>query len=202
MRIRNLISKFRAKLRAYPEFRYTCMRYFAWLKTESKIRISHPQLGFDTHVRFVISNPAYFIVGENVWIDPFSEILVIHQCQESPITGKLEIGDRVWIGARANIRAAGGSIKIGADCLLAQNVSIIASNHAAKTESSFINQAWRTDKTGVAIGTGVWIGAGATILPGVKIGNNSIIGAGSVVTSNVGHDEVWAGIPARRLNVR
>ena len=36
------------------------------------------------------------------------------------------------------------------------------------------------------IGSDVWIGGGAIILPGVTIGDGAVIGAGSVVTRDVG----------------
>ena len=51
----------------------------------------------------------------------------------------------------------------------------------------------------IIIGDDVFIGANSIILKGVTIGNRSIIGAGSVVTSDVPPDEVWAGNPARFL---
>ena len=43
----------------------------------------------------------------------------------------------------------------------------------------------------------VFIGANCTILKGVFIGENSIIGANSVLTKDVGANEVWAGNPAK-----
>lgn len=53
----------------------------------------------------------------------------------------------------------------------------------------------------VQIGDHVTIGATAVIMAGVHIGHRSIISAGAVVTkdSQIGDDEVWGGIPARRL---
>lgn len=49
----------------------------------------------------------------------------------------------------------------------------------------------------IIIEDGVWIGAGAIILPGVCIGRNSIIGAGSVVTANIPDGSLAVGNPAR-----
>lgn len=53
----------------------------------------------------------------------------------------------------------------------------------------------------VHIGNNVTIGATAVIMAGVRIGDRSIISAGAVVTkdSQIGADEVWGGIPAKRL---
>lgn len=49
----------------------------------------------------------------------------------------------------------------------------------------------------VHIESGVWIGAGAIILPGITIGENSVIGAGSVVTRDVPANVVAVGNPCR-----
>jgi acetyltransferase-like isoleucine patch superfamily enzyme len=51
----------------------------------------------------------------------------------------------------------------------------------------------------VIIGDNVWIGVNVVIMPGVQIGNNSIIGSSSVVTKNVPSDEIWGGVPARKI---
>jgi acetyltransferase-like isoleucine patch superfamily enzyme len=49
----------------------------------------------------------------------------------------------------------------------------------------------------VRIGSNVWIGFGACILPGVAIGDGAIIGARSVVTTDIEPYSVVAGNPAR-----
>lgn len=49
----------------------------------------------------------------------------------------------------------------------------------------------------VDIGSDVWIGGGAIILPGVRIGDRAVIGAGSVVTRDVPDDVFAAGNPCR-----
>ncbi|TQI76488.1 maltose O-acetyltransferase [Bosea sp. AK1] len=49
----------------------------------------------------------------------------------------------------------------------------------------------------VSIGSNVWIGGGAIILPGVTIGDDAIIGAGSVVTRDVPAGGTAVGNPAR-----
>ena len=51
----------------------------------------------------------------------------------------------------------------------------------------------------VEIGSNVWIGAGAVILPGVRIGDNTVIGAGSVVTKDIPANVVAVGNPCRVL---
>ena len=49
----------------------------------------------------------------------------------------------------------------------------------------------------VHIESGVWIGAGAIILPGITIGENSVIGAGSIVTKDIPANVVAVGNPCR-----
>lgn len=113
----------------------------------------------------------------------------------------LEIGDSTYIGEANNLRAAGG-IRIGANCLISQGVSIISSNHSSKLGLPITEQPSRTDKKGVTIGDDVWIGTNSTILPGVTIGKGAIVAAGSVVTSSVREYTIVAGVPARFLKAR
>jgi len=49
----------------------------------------------------------------------------------------------------------------------------------------------------VDIGSDVWVGGGAIILPGVSIGDRAVIGAGSVVTRDVRAGVFAAGNPCR-----
>ena len=49
----------------------------------------------------------------------------------------------------------------------------------------------------VEIGSDVWVGGGAIILPGVRIGSRAVIGAGSVVTHDVPDGVFAAGNPCR-----
>ncbi|MBQ5947570.1 sugar O-acetyltransferase [Massilia sp. ST3] len=51
----------------------------------------------------------------------------------------------------------------------------------------------------VTIGSNVWIGGGAIILPGITIGDDAIVGAGSVVTHDVAAGTSVAGNPAQEL---
>jgi maltose O-acetyltransferase len=49
----------------------------------------------------------------------------------------------------------------------------------------------------VEIGSDVWVGGAALILPGVRIGSKAVIGAGSVVTRDIPEGVLAAGNPCR-----
>jgi acetyltransferase-like isoleucine patch superfamily enzyme len=54
----------------------------------------------------------------------------------------------------------------------------------------------------VHIGSDVWIGQNAIILPGIRIGDGAVIGAGAVVSRDVEPYAVVAGNPARHIRYR
>ena len=54
----------------------------------------------------------------------------------------------------------------------------------------------------VRVGSNVWIGGAAVLLPGVTVGDDAVIGAGSVVTRDVPGGAVVGGNPARPLRTR
>jgi acetyltransferase-like isoleucine patch superfamily enzyme len=56
--------------------------------------------------------------------------------------------------------------------------------------------------SGVTIGDGAWLGAGAKILDGVTIGDRAVIGAGAVVRESVAAGAVAVGVPARVVSQR
>lgn len=136
-------------------------------------------------------------IGEDVLIGPYTEIIVYSRTARSRIPGLLICGDRVFIAAGCNIRAAGGTISLGSNALIGQNVSIVAANHTVRLNEIIRDIDWDQKRTGVTIGSNCWIGAGSAVAPGVSIGNNSVIGAGSVVTKDVPENEIWLGVPAR-----
>jgi chloramphenicol O-acetyltransferase type B len=57
-------------------------------------------------------------------------------------------------------------------------------------------------KGNTVVGSDVWIGVEALILPGIKIADGAVIGARSVVTKNIGPYEIWAGNPAKLIRKR
>ncbi len=110
----------------------------------------------------------------------------------------IKIGNNSAIGLNARIS---GPLEIGDDVMMGPNVSIYTQNH--ETENIYKPMRLQTaPKEKVTIGSDVWIGANATILPGVTIGNGVIIGAGAVVTRDVPDLAVVGGVPAKVIKIR
>lgn len=116
--------------------------------------------------------------------------------------GRLEVGERTSILEFNNIRAGGGTVRIGRDCLISQYVTIIATNHQVDGVDSPHQSLWDYSRAGIWIGDDVWMGAGASIMPGVRVGNGAVIGAGAVVTTDVPDRAIVGGVPAKILRYR
>ncbi len=107
-----------------------------------------------------------------------------------------------------------GHLEIGRYCSIAGDVRIIISNHSVDTVTTYpfaaLHRFWPSapddssdhDALGVVIGSSVWIGQGAIILPGSRIGDGAIIGAGAVVSRRIPPYAVAVGNPARVKRVR
>ena len=138
-------------------------------------------------------------LGREVSVGPFTEIVVQKHSRHSSVEGRLIIGDRAVISSGANIRAAGGTIRIGAGSAISQNSVLVAANHRFARGKPYLHVPWDEERTGIDIGDNVWVGALCVVVAGVTIGRGSMIAAGSVVTGNVPPLEVWGGVPARRI---
>jgi acetyltransferase-like isoleucine patch superfamily enzyme len=138
-------------------------------------------------------------LGEGVVVGAYAEIVVYKRTDRSSVEGRLIVGDRSTISTGANIRAAGGTIRIGVGSNIAQHAAVVASNHQVWKGARYFTTPWDETRTGVDIGSNVWVGAKSIVLPGVSIGDGAVIAAGSVVTGDVPADEVWGGVPARKI---
>lgn len=127
---------------------------------------------------------------------------IIHVISKNGMKGSLKIGENTYIGECNNLRAAGGPIEIGKNCMIAEFVTLVASNHKMNFGELMIEQDWDSTKCGIFIDDDVWIGANSVILPGVHIGKGCVIGAGSVVTKDVKPFSIVVGNPARILKKR
>ena len=89
-------------------------------------------------------------------------------------------------------------VEIGRDTIIGAYTYIISANHQYQNVSVPIRNQGYTGAP-IIIGNNVWVGCHVVILPGVTIGDGAIIAAGAIVTSDVGTNEVWGGVPAKKI---
>ena len=110
-------------------------------------------------------------------------------------------GDRVFFGnhfyANTDLTILDeNNVIFGDNVFLAPHVSIYTAGHPI--DADIRNTEVEYAKP-VKIGSNVWIGGNACIMPGVTIGDNVVIGAGSVVTKDIPDNVIAAGNPCRIL---
>lgn len=116
-------------------------------------------------------------------------VTILPGCKATSLD-RISFGSDVLISHRAFMQGAGG-IRFGSRVMIGPNVMFITTTHDKVTRES--------RSAPITIGDGVWIGAGAVILPGVVIGEGSIVGAGAVVTREVPAHTVAVGCPAKQI---
>lgn len=118
------------------------------------------------------------------------------------------IDERTSIGRYSKIQRA----EIGKYCSIAWDVTIgaLAHNYNRLSSHAFTyrkmfglveKDVYFPQKTTI-IGNDVWIGCNAVIISGVKIGDGAVIGAGAVVTKDVEPYSIVGGVPAKHLKYR
>jgi len=121
--------------------------------------------------------------GESVWMQP------PFFCDYG---SNIELGDRVFFNFNCVVLDV-CPVRIGSFTLFGPAVQILTPMHPLNAEER------RPAEFGkpIEIGSDVWVGGGALILPGVRIGSRAVIGAGSVVTRDVPAGVFAAGNPCR-----
>lgn len=109
---------------------------------------------------------------------------------------KLADGCFVNRGCQFHTGPFDGKITIGENVRLAMNVTMVCVSHKIGDHDL---RAGETEYLDINIGKGSWICANVLILPGVTIGDGVIVAAGAVVTSDLEHDCLYAGVPARKI---
>jgi acetyltransferase-like isoleucine patch superfamily enzyme len=114
--------------------------------------------------------------------------------------GNIELAEGANIGFNCEIFSA-SVVRVGERALIAAYCYLIGGEHDFNDPSRPVLDQTR-HSTGITIGAGAWLGAGAKILDGVTIGANAVIGAGAVVRDSVPDQATAVGIPARIVGTR
>jgi len=104
----------------------------------------------------------------------------------------IELGERVFFNFNCVVLDV-CRVRIGSFTLFGPAVQILTPLHPLDP----IERRTREYGKPIDIGSDVWVGGGAMILPGVTIGSRAVIGAGSVVTRDVPEGVLAAGNPCR-----
>jgi acetyltransferase-like isoleucine patch superfamily enzyme len=165
-----------------------------------KIREQNPGAHVSSDARFLGWPEGVLSLGEGSRIE-FGTIIALGDRFNG--FGALSVGKGTWIGPYNNLRISGGtSVDIGEGCLISQFCSIVSSNHSLTRSQRMIDMPPSSERQNVTIGSDVWLGASAVVLPGVNIGNGAVIAAGSIVTRSIPAFEIWAGNPGRKTGER
>ena len=121
--------------------------------------------------------------GDSVWMQPplFCDY-----------GANIELGERVFFNFNCVVLDV-CPVRIGDYSLFGPAVQVYTPMHPFNAELR------RREEFGkpVTIGSDVWVGRAAIILPGVRIGSRAVIGAGSVVTRDIPEGVFAAGNPCR-----
>jgi maltose O-acetyltransferase len=108
---------------------------------------------------------------------------------------QLVLGRDVFINEDCVLEAI-EMIQIGDETHLARGVRIFTLTHHIGGQGRRAGDQYARP---VRIADGVWVGAGATILPGITVNAGAVIAAGSVVTKDVAANTLVGGTPAREI---
>lgn len=122
--------------------------------------------------------------GEGVWLEP------PFYCDYG---WNIFLGDKVYANFNCVFLDV-APIRIGASTMLGPSVQLYTAGHPIDAAERTAGPEYGKP---ITIGSRVWIGGGAIIVPGVTIGDDTTIGAGSVVTKDVPGGVFAAGNPCR-----
>lgn len=105
----------------------------------------------------------------------------------------IEIGNNVFINFNT-VMLDVVKIVIGDKTQIGSGVQILTADHPRDPRQRHKGLEFGRP---ITIGSNVWIGSAAVILPGVTIGDSAVIGAGSIVTRDVPAGATAFGNPAR-----
>jgi len=167
---------------------------------------------------FRILNPQRIFIGdyvsirEEAYLHAYQDLTKLHAFIEDRYKGDFDLGQykydsRIVIGREVQIGrnffiSCTRSIEIGRNVTISERVFIGDNNHSFSHAEVPIMQ--QPNKVGipVSVGSGSWIGAGASLLPGTRLGRNTVVGTLSVVNGEFPDHAVIGPEPAKLLFVK
>jgi len=114
---------------------------------------------------------------------------------ESP---SISIGDNVFVGCSCEFNIT-KNIKVGSDSLIASGCKFIDHDHGFALGKQIGPGG---EEASITLEKNVWLGCNVVVLKGVTIESGAIVAAGAVVTKSIPSNEIWGGVPAKKIGER
>lgn len=109
----------------------------------------------------------------------------------------IEIGDNFYANHNCVILDC-AKVTFGDNVFISPNCGFYSAGHPIRADQR--NRGLEYARP-ISIGSDVWIGGNAAVLPGVSIGDNVVVGSGSVVTRDIPSGVVAVGNPCKPVRV-
>ncbi len=111
----------------------------------------------------------------------------------------IQIKDNIFIGRGCEFNINCGII-INSYSNISSGCKFIDHDHGIKLDELIGPQP--AVKKEIIIEEDVWLGVNVVVLKGVIIGRGAVVGAGAVITKSIPPNEIWGGVPAKKIGIR
>jgi acetyltransferase-like isoleucine patch superfamily enzyme len=178
-------------------FRFRYLKRCLNIIEKTSLRISGMKIGEGTYLsKIVITWPHQVSIGNDCKLE---HSIYFKYAGIWSIGPSIIIEDKVFIGSGCEFNITKG-IQIGKNTMIASGCRFIDHDHGT-AKGTAINDQKATVRP-IIIEEEVWLGVNCVVLKGVKIGKGAVVAAGSVVTKSIPAYEIWAGVPAKKINER
>ena len=194
-------------LRTVAHYIFSIQARAAGIQISNAVKIS-------TGGRYRVHKTAKVILGEGVWLAHSHQI-------EAQAGSTIVIGPHVHFSEAARLVAGEGAhIVVEGGCFFNHDVSLVAlteivigknsifgpyayiSDHNHRLAKGVYIKEQGYDTEPLRIGSDVWLGVGATLVKGGSVGDGSVVAARAVVNKAIPSNEVWGGVPAKKIGER
>lgn len=167
--------------------------------------IKYLSIFFSRTFWFQLKQSIALFCSHNVWaimnIGAMGQGTVIRPSVSLANSHNIFLGENVHINRRSYLWAGPvAKITIGDNFVCGPGIFITADNHGIRKDRLIYCQ--DGVEKDVLIGSDVWLGAYAVVLPGVTIGEGAVVAAGAVVTKDVAPYSIVGGVPAKKIAER